>query len=63
MLIAAGLAALASVLEAIQGDVCPLAFNDTVPMCYISLGFTVVIGVLFWLQGRSTVAQPANLAD
>lgn len=52
MVIAGGLAALASVLELIQGDVCPLAFGS-VPMCYISLVFTAVIGVLFWLQRGS----------
>ena len=47
--IAGGLAALASVLELIKGDVCPVAFGS-VPMCYISLAFTAVIGVLYWLQ-------------
>ena len=49
IVIAGGLAALASVLELVKGDVCPVAFGS-VPMCYISLGFTALIGVLFWLQ-------------
>jgi len=47
--VAGGLAALASVLELIKGDVCPVAFGS-VPMCYISLAFTAVIGVLYWIQ-------------
>ena len=47
--VAGGLAALASVLELIKGDVCPVAFGS-VPMCYISFAFTAVIGVLYWIQ-------------
>ena len=47
--VAGGLAALASVLELIKGDVCPVAFGS-VPMCYISLVFTAVIGLLYWIQ-------------
>ena len=46
---AGGLAALASVLELVKGDVCPVAFRS-VPMCYISLVFTAVIGLLYWIQ-------------
>ena len=49
IIIAGGLAALASVLELVKGDVCPVAFG-TVPMCYISLAFTALIGVLYWIQ-------------
>ena len=44
--IAGGLAAYATVLELIKGDVCPVAFGS-VPMCYISLAFSVVIVLLF----------------
>ena len=44
--IAGGLAALATVLELIKGDVCPVAFGS-VPQCYISLAFSVVIVLLF----------------
>ena len=49
IVIAGGLAALASVLELVKGDVCPVAFGS-VPMCYISLAFTALIGVLYWIQ-------------
>ncbi len=45
--IAGGLAAFATVLELIKGDVCPVAFGG-VPMCYISLAMSVLIGGLFW---------------
>ena len=54
--IAGGLAALASVLELVKGDVCPVAFGS-VPMCYISLAFSIVIAVLFMLQSSSSVAS------
>ena len=48
--IAGGLAALATVLEIIKGGgVCPVAFGS-VPMCYISLAFSVVIVGLFIAQ-------------
>ena len=56
LIVAGGLAALASVLELVKGDVCPVAFGS-VPMCYISLAFTAVIGVLYWLQ-LSPVSDP-----
>ena len=45
--IAGGFAAFATVLDLIKGDVCPVAFGS-VPMCYISLAMSVVIGGLFW---------------
>jgi len=45
--IAGGLAAFATVLELIKGSVCPVAFGS-VPMCYLSLTMSVVIGGLFW---------------
>ena len=50
--IAGGLAAIASVLELITGGVCPVAFGS-VPMCYISLAFSILIVVLFMLQSRA----------
>ncbi len=49
--IAGGLAAFATVLESIKGDVCPVAFGS-VPMCYISLAMSVLIGGLFWGMTR-----------
>ena len=45
--IAGGLAAFATVLESIKGDVCPVAFSS-IPTCYISLAMSVLIGGLFW---------------
>ena len=45
--VAGGLAALATVLELINGNVCPVGFGS-VPTCYFSLGMSVVIGGLFW---------------
>ena len=44
---AGGLAALATVLELIKGNVCPVAFGS-VPTCYLSLAMSVVTGGLFW---------------
>lgn len=44
--VAGGLALLGSAFEIVKGDVCPKAFG-WLPMCYISLAFCVVIGVLF----------------
>ena len=55
-LVAGGLAALATVLELVKGDVCPVAFGS-VPMCYISLAFSIVIAVLFTLQSNSHAAN------
>ena len=49
--IAGGLAAFATVFELIKGDVCPIAFGS-VPMCYISLAMSVLIGGLFWGMTR-----------
>ena len=57
--IAGGLAAYATVLELIKGGVCPVAFG-AVPMCYISLGFSAVIALLF--LGQSTTASTAGPA-
>ena len=53
--IAGGLAAFATVLELVKGDVCPVAFGS-VPMCYISLAFSAVI-VLLFLWGISFAAS------
>ncbi len=49
--VAGGLAALATVLELIKGNVCPVAFGS-VPTCYFSLGMSVLIGGLFWGMTR-----------
>ena len=57
--IAGGLAALATVLELFKGDVCPAAF-DVVPMCYLSLGFSILIAGLYVSQFRNTT--PAGLS-
>ena len=49
--IAGGLAAVATVMELIKGNVCPVAFGSF-PTCYFSLGMSVVIGGLFWTMTR-----------
>jgi hypothetical protein len=49
--VAGGLAALATVLELIKGNVCPVAFGSF-PTCYFSLGMSVLIGGLFWDMTR-----------
>jgi hypothetical protein len=49
--IAGGLAAFATVLELIKGDVCPVAFGS-VPTCFLSLALSVLIGGLFWGMTR-----------
>ena len=58
-LVAGGLAALATVLELVKGDVCPVAFGS-VPMCYISLAFSIVIAVLFMLCLLYTSPSPRD---
>ena len=52
--VAGGLAALATVMELVKGDVCPVAFGS-VPMCYVSLAFSIVIAVMYVLSFRSSV--------
>ena len=49
--VAGGLAAIASVMELVKGDVCPIGFGS-IPMCYISLAFSIVIAVMFVLGFR-----------
>ncbi len=49
--IAGGLAAVASVIEAIKGQVCPVAFGSF-PTCYFSLGMSMLIAGLFWTIKR-----------
>ncbi|NOY40707.1 MAG: hypothetical protein GXP26_02560 [Planctomycetes bacterium] len=46
LLAAGGLALLGSGLELAKGNVCPKAFG-WLPMCYVSLAFSVLIGILF----------------
>jgi len=43
---AGGLALIGSGMELLRGDVCPRV--GAVPTCYVSLGLSVLIGVLFW---------------
>jgi len=52
LLAAGGLALLGSGLEVIKGDVCPKAFG-WLPMCYVSLAFSVLIGILYATIARS----------
>ena len=44
--VAGGLALMGSAFELIQGDVCPKGFG-WLPMCYVSLAFSVIIGILY----------------
>ena len=48
---AGGLALLGSAMELVKGDVCPKAYG-WLPMCYVSLAFSVVIGILYALTTR-----------
>ena len=52
--VAGGLAALATVMELVQGSVCPVG-PAGIPMCYISLAVSAVIVVMYRLSFRSTV--------
>ena len=52
--VAGGLAALASILELVKGDVCPVG-PAGIPMCYISLAFSVVIAVMYVVSFRRVV--------
>ncbi len=40
---------MASVLELVEGNVCPVAFGS-VPMCYVTLVLNAVIGMLYRVQ-------------
>ena len=44
--VAGGLALLGSAFELIRGNICPRAFG-WLPMCYVSLAFSVLIGLLY----------------
>ena len=50
--VAGGLALLGTTLELIKGNVCPRV--GEVPMCYISLAMSILIGGLFWSMTRET---------
>jgi len=52
LLAAGGLALLGSGLEVIKGDVCPKAFG-WLPMCYVSLAFSILIGILYAAMTRN----------
>lgn len=43
---AGGLALTGAAMELVRGDICPRA--GLVPACYISLGLSILIGVLSW---------------
>ena len=57
LLAAGGLALLGSGMELAKGDVCPKAYG-WLPMCYVSLAFSVLIGILFALMTRGGVTPP-----
>ena len=49
---AGGLALLGSGFELFKGNICPRAFG-WLPMCYVSLAFSVLIGILYSMMSRS----------
>ncbi len=51
--VAGGLALVGSAFELIKGNVCPQAFG-WLPMCYVSFGFSVLIGLLYASISMST---------
>jgi hypothetical protein len=57
LLAAGGLALLGSGMELAKGDVCPKAYG-WLPMCYVSLAFGVLIGILYAFMSRG-VTPPA----
>jgi di/tricarboxylate transporter len=52
LLVAGGLALIGTGFELVKGDVCPKAFG-WLPMCYVSLAFSVLTGVLYATISRS----------
>ena len=54
LFVAGGLALVGTVLELVNGNVCPRV--GSIPMCYISLAMSALIGVLFW---QSTPKLPS----
>jgi hypothetical protein len=57
LLAAGGLALLGSGLELAKGNICPKAFG-WLPMCYVSLAYSVLIGILYAVMNRN-VTSPA----
>ena len=54
--VAGGLALIGTILELVNGNVCPRV--GSIPMCYISLAMSALIGVLFWqAYSKLPVAQ------
>ena len=52
VVIAGGLALLGSILELVKGNVCPRI--GSVPMCYISLAMSLLIGALFYFTTKGS---------
>ena len=52
--VAGGLAAMASVMELIKGDVCPVGFGS-IPLCYLSLAFCIMIAIAYVISFRASV--------
>ena len=48
-----GIALLGTILEVSQGNTCPVS-SSGLPLCYVSLLFSSVIGFLFWVSSRQT---------
>ena len=48
-----GIALLGTVLEVSQGNTCPQN-SSGLPLCYVSLLFSSIIGLLFWISTKRT---------
>ncbi|MFK7778774.1 MAG: hypothetical protein QM501_11770 [Gimesia sp.] len=59
LFIAGGLALLGSVMELVKGNICPRTYG-WLPMCFISLGFSVLVGVLFGIVSHEPIDSPTT---
>lgn len=60
--IAGGLALLGSLMELGSGKICPRAYG-WLPMCYVSLGFSVLVGVLNVIVIRRQAVTPSTKSE
>lgn len=59
LFIAGGLALLGSAMELVKGNICPRAYG-WIPMCFISLGFSVLVGVLYGIVSHEPTELPTT---
>ncbi len=58
VIIAGGLALLGSILELVNGNVCPRV--GSIPMCYISLAMSLLIAGLFYVTTKRVAVESAQ---